>query len=180
MRSTQRSESGSSGLNGPEASSDRAAAVLADLPMLRALPEDARRLVVESFEPESFAFGSSIVEEGEEGDALYVVTSGAARVLKRKEDGSEVSVETLGPGDTFGEIALIEGRPDSDRARKQRRPGAQARRDLPGRRAVNPEIKEHFERHVDRVRLRDLFRLSSTLSRSDPETLDALIDALEP
>ena len=181
MRSTQRSESGSIGLNGPEASRDRAAAVLAELPMLRALPEDARRLVVESFEPESFAFGSSIVEEGEEGDALYVVTSGAARVLKRKEDGSEVSVEMLGPGDAFGEMALLDGIPRTATVRANsavetlRLDGTVFRALI----RLKPEIKGHFEREAERGRLRYLFRLSSNLFRIRPETLDELIDSLE-
>ncbi len=182
MRSTQRSGSGSGGMNGPETSRRAdAAAILADLPMLKALPEDARRLVVESFEPESFGFGSSIVEEGETGDALYVVVSGAARVLKHKENGDEVSVEMLGPGDVFGEMALLEGIPRTATVRANtavdalRLDGAVFR----GLVRLKPEIKDHFEREAERGRLRYLFRLSSNLFRIRAETLDELIDALE-
>ncbi|HMJ00121.1 MAG TPA: peptidase domain-containing ABC transporter [Gaiellaceae bacterium] len=169
-------------MNGPETLRlDGAAAVLAELPMLRALPEDARRLVVESFEPESFDFGSSIVEEGEPGDALYVVVSGTARVLKRKGDGDEVSIEMLGPGDVFGEMALLEGIPRTATVRANSAVDA-LRLDGTVFRALvrlKPEIKEHFEREAERGRLRYLFRLSSDLSRIRAETLDELIDALE-
>ena len=77
----------------PETLLGGSAAIIADLPMLQALPEDARRLVIEGFEPESFDFGSTIVEEGEPGEALYVIVSGAARVLKRRDDGGEVTIE---------------------------------------------------------------------------------------
>ena len=169
-------------MSAPETSlRDGAEAILAELPMLKALPEDARRLVVESFEPESFGFGSSIVEEGEPGDALYVVVSGAARVLKCREDGKEVSVEMLGPGDVFGEMALLEGIPRTATVRANTAVDA-LRLDGAVFRALvrmKPEIRDHFEREAERGRLRYLFRLSSNLARIRAETLDELIDALE-
>jgi CRP-like cAMP-binding protein len=48
------------------------------------------------------ASGDVVVQQGERGDAFYVVDSGALRVVV---DGREVA--TLGPGDSFGEIALL-------------------------------------------------------------------------
>ena len=160
---------------------DGVAAILAGLPMLKSLPEDARRLVVESFEPESFGFGTSIVEEGDPGDALYVILSGDARVLKRTEDGGEVSVEMLGAGDVFGEMALLDGIPRTATVRAHS-PVDALRLDGTVFRALvrlRPEIKDHFERAAERGRLRYLFRLSSDLSRIRADTLDELIDALE-
>ncbi|MBA3551294.1 MAG: cyclic nucleotide-binding domain-containing protein [Actinobacteria bacterium] len=51
----------------------------------------------------SFGPGETIVERGEPGDALYIVLRGTARVEVggRRHD--------LGPGDFFGEMALIAG-----------------------------------------------------------------------
>ena len=165
-------------MNAPETTRrDGAAAILAELPMLKALPEDARGLVIESFEPESFGFGASIVEEGEAGDALYVILSGEARVLKRTEDGGEVSVEMLGPGDVFGEMALLDGIPRTATVRAHS-PVDALRLDGTVFRALvrlKPEIKDHFERAAERGRLRYLFRLSSDLSRiraDDPRRPD--------
>ncbi len=159
-----------------------AAAVLEGLPLLALLPDDSRRLVVESFVPVSFGFGDVIVAEGADADAFYVIVSGSARALRRGDRGEEVSLGSLGPGDTFGEIALLE---DGDRTATVRASGdvEALKLDKAIFRAVvqvNPEIKEHFERHVERVRLRDLFRLSSAFADLDPDTLDALIDSLEP
>ncbi len=159
-----------------------AAAVLDRLPILKLLSADARRLVVESFVPVSYGFGEVVVAEGADADAFYVIVSGSARALRRGDRGEEVSLGTLGPGDTFGEIALLE---DGDRTATVRASGEleALRLDKAIFRAVvqvNPEIKEHFERHLERVALRDLFRLSSAFADIDADTLDSLIDALEP
>ena len=78
--------------------SEQAQAALDELPMLKLMPEDVRRLVVDSFFPVIFSFGSSIVQEGEEADAFYVIVSGSARVLKKSEDGEEVSLNTIEGG----------------------------------------------------------------------------------
>jgi len=158
-----------------------AAGVLEGLPVLQLLPEEARRLVVEAFVPVSYGFGEMIVEEGAEADGFYVIVSGSARVLRRGERGEERSLGTLGPGDTFGEIALLE---DGDRTASARASGEVEglKLDKGIFRAVvqvNPEIREHFERHVERVRLSDLFRLSSAFAELDSDILDLLIDSLE-
>ncbi len=57
--------------------------VLGDLPILRFLPDDARALVVRRFVPSSFPFGTVIAAEGTPTDALYVIVSGRARVVKK-------------------------------------------------------------------------------------------------
>jgi HlyB family type I secretion system ABC transporter len=158
-----------------------AAAVLEGLDILELLADDARKLVVEAFVPVSYAFGDVIVAEGTEADGFYVIVSGTARVLRRGERGDEMPLGTLGPGDTFGEIALLE---DTDRTATVRASGdvTALKLDKAIFRAVvqvNPEIGKHFERHIDHVHLRDLFRLSSAFSELDPDTLDSLIDSLE-
>jgi MFS family permease len=57
----------------------------------------ARRLI-----PVTVGAGQAVVREGEPGDRFYVVVQGAAAV---RQDGREL--RTLGPGDAFGEIALL-------------------------------------------------------------------------
>lgn len=51
-----------------------------------------------------------IISEGEQGDALYVINSGIARVYTRR-GGQELNVSMLGPGDYFGEWSLLTGAP---------------------------------------------------------------------
>ena len=156
--------------------------ILDGLPLLVALTEDARRLVLQSFEPVSFGFGSVIVEEGETGDSLYVLVSGTARALKQGHDGHEVSLHVLKPGDMFGEAALLDERPRSATVRASSPVEALKLDKAVFLAAVDlqPEIGEQLEQQISRYRHRDLFRLSSAFSRIADETLDDLIDSLEP
>src|SRR5919109_4787988 len=97
---------------------DTAAPLVRELEVLRLLPDDARALVVNSFVPASFGFGAVIAREGDPADAVYFLVSGRARVLKRGENGEEVPLGLLKPGDTFGEVELLDGgaRPATVRA----------------------------------------------------------------
>ncbi|MGH8802605.1 MAG: cyclic nucleotide-binding domain-containing protein, partial [Casimicrobiaceae bacterium] len=55
-----------------------------------------------------FAQGETVIVEGSGGAAFFVIDSGEAKVSKKG-----IEVATLGPGDYFGEIALIDGGPRS-------------------------------------------------------------------
>lgn len=74
----------------------RAVSFLAPLP--EAILEQLARAAVE----EPATAGAEIVRQGDRGDRFYVVSSGSLQVFV---DGAEVG--TLGPGDSFGEIALL-------------------------------------------------------------------------
>ncbi|MEX0875418.1 MAG: cyclic nucleotide-binding domain-containing protein [Actinomycetota bacterium] len=54
--------------------------------------------------------GATIVKQGEEGDAFYVVLEGEARVSS-KSRASQKTVATLGPGSWFGELAVLDPAP---------------------------------------------------------------------
>ena len=56
---------------------------------------------------ESFVPGSKIISEGAEGDALYGIKSGTVRVVKHGTDDDE-EISRMGPGQHFGEMAIIE------------------------------------------------------------------------
>ncbi len=55
------------------------------------------------------AVGEVLFEEGDPADALYVVAEGALDVIKRETPGQAMVLERLGPGDCFGEVALLDG-----------------------------------------------------------------------
>jgi NADH:ubiquinone reductase (H+-translocating) len=59
--------------------------------------------------PMRFGAGETIVREGEPSGRFYVITSGEVEVLQRT-NGEERVIRTLGPGDHFGEIAVLGNR----------------------------------------------------------------------
>lgn len=52
--------------------------------------------------------GTRIITQGEPADAFYVVSSGTVDVSKIAEDGTKRALTTLGAGEFFGEIGLLE------------------------------------------------------------------------
>ncbi len=53
--------------------------------------------------------GERAVTQGEHGETMYLILEGRARVFRTDEDGKgDVTFATFGPGDVFGEIALVE------------------------------------------------------------------------
>ena len=55
--------------------------------------------------------GSVIFSQGDEGDALFGVASGRVRISASASGGREVFLNIMEPGDTFGEIAVMDGLP---------------------------------------------------------------------
>jgi serine/threonine-protein kinase len=53
-----------------------------------------------------FPAGTVIVKEGDPGDAAYMIVNGRCRAF-RKVDGREENLAVMGPGDVFGEMALL-------------------------------------------------------------------------
>lgn len=78
-------------------------ALLAQLPFADGAKSLARWVDVVDVEP-----GETIVREGELGLEMYFVLRGRARVLR-----GGLEVEELGPGDNFGELAILTNRPRS-------------------------------------------------------------------
>jgi CRP-like cAMP-binding protein len=61
---------------------------------------------------ETFQDGQVIFTEGDNGDWIYVVDEGEVELTK-KADGQKILIETLKPGDIFGEMAYIDKTPRS-------------------------------------------------------------------
>jgi CRP/FNR family cyclic AMP-dependent transcriptional regulator len=57
----------------------------------------------------AFAKNAIIVSEGDETDSLYVVLTGRVKVFLSDQDGKEVQLNHLGPGEYFGEVTLDGG-----------------------------------------------------------------------
>lgn len=71
---------------------------------------------IDCFERETYAEGETIIGEGESGNRLYLVENGRCEVLKRvliKEGIEQQRIAVLHPGETFGEMELVDRQPRS-------------------------------------------------------------------
>src|SRR5437868_4858054 len=55
--------------------------------------------------------GTLIVAQDEPGDAMFLIAQGRVKVALFGENGRELTLSTLGPGEFFGEMSLIDSRP---------------------------------------------------------------------
>ena len=62
------------------------------------------------FRRKTYPMGSFIITEGGEGDFLFVLSRGAAKVTRESEEGREVIFAFLREGDVFGELSILDGR----------------------------------------------------------------------
>ena len=59
--------------------------------------------------PRRYGKDQVIFQEGDPGTALYVIVEGRVRIARSSPDGRERTIILLGPGDFFGELALLDG-----------------------------------------------------------------------
>lgn len=74
------------------------------IPLLAVLNSRARDQVLRNAREQQYAPGEVVVREGAPATHLYLIVSGTAVV----EQGTQGTVGRMGPGEFFGELALIE------------------------------------------------------------------------
>lgn len=79
-------------------------------PLLASLPCDVMDRLLGLMEHVDVAEGEAIIRQGEDGDDLFLIESGHARVEVHDNAGRLYRMGFLNPGDHFGEIALLSGR----------------------------------------------------------------------
>ncbi|HEY8519349.1 MAG TPA: Crp/Fnr family transcriptional regulator [Gammaproteobacteria bacterium] len=79
--------------------------------LFRGLPEAALESIAALAAKRVFEKGAIIFAQGDVGDALYGVAAGRVRISASGVGGQEVFLNIMEPGDTFGEIAVIDGLP---------------------------------------------------------------------
>jgi predicted MFS family arabinose efflux permease len=81
---------------------ERELTLLRGVPMLQVLPLTALEQMASDVQPMRFAAGDVVISQGAVGDRFYVIGSGEVEV-----DVSDRAVRRLGPGESFGEVALL-------------------------------------------------------------------------
>lgn len=89
-------------------------AFLRSVPIFHDLRPSSMEQLCDYLEEQVWDVGEQIFSEGDtfnEGDSgrrMYILREGEVEVLRRASSGNVISIVRLGPGETFGEMALVE------------------------------------------------------------------------
>jgi CRP-like cAMP-binding protein len=89
------------------------AQTLAKIPLLRDVAPEALGQLAKSLRRRRFSRGEVVFHQGDPGDTLHLVRGGRVKIVLPAETGDEAVLAILGPGDCFGELALLDGGPRS-------------------------------------------------------------------
>jgi len=86
---------------------------LLETSVFRDMPEDVVGEIARVVEMKVLPAGAMIFQKGDPGDSFWVIQSGKVRVFRRDDEGVDLTLSELGPGKSFGEMALLTGEPRS-------------------------------------------------------------------
>ena len=89
---------------------------LPEVALFGGLTEDEREALLARLRRRLHRKGSTVFMYGETGRDLYVIESGSVKICMATADGKELTLAILGPGEFFGELALLDGEPRSSDA----------------------------------------------------------------
>jgi CRP/FNR family cyclic AMP-dependent transcriptional regulator len=81
--------------------------------LFRGVAESDLAAIVPMLRQRRFRAGETIFHEGDPGDSMHVIASGRAKISIESLEGEEAILVTLGPGEVFGELVLLDGAPRS-------------------------------------------------------------------
>ncbi len=86
---------------------------LAKIPLFSQLSDQELAALSEGAVFRSFPKNRLLIEDGDISDSLYVIFSGQLQVYLSDDEGKEVVLNMMGPGEYFGELALLDDAPRS-------------------------------------------------------------------
>ena len=87
--------------------------ILAHVPLFSGLSGAEIQLVLNHSTKKTVAKNTIVISEGDQSASLYVIIAGKVKVFLQDGDGKEVVLNYQGPGEYFGELALLDNAPRS-------------------------------------------------------------------
>ena len=80
---------------------------LAKSPLFEDLSEENLSEIAKDAQPQTVPAHTIIFREGDVGENFYMINSGRVRLFKKSANGDEIGFAELGPGDFFGQLAIL-------------------------------------------------------------------------
>ncbi len=87
--------------------------MLADIALFGGLDDETLQVLTRELPSKLVEAGQVVVREGDTATDMYVVIGGELEVVKAGSGGGEARVALFGPGDWFGEMAIVDVQPRS-------------------------------------------------------------------
>jgi CRP-like cAMP-binding protein len=82
--------------------------LLARVPLFSTLADEDLSRVADVAVPRAFGAGHVVFREGDTSDTCYVIRVGHVRAIRAHMDGRSITLAQFGPGDIFGELAMLD------------------------------------------------------------------------
>ena len=83
--------------------------LLRNAPLFAGVSEETLASLAQCLGKRTFARGMILFHKGSPGNSIYLIDQGKIRIFILSEAGQEISLNIHGPGDCFGELALLDG-----------------------------------------------------------------------
>ena len=93
------------------AKTDDLTVFLASVPLFQGLSKRHLTQLARRFYPRSYKAGDAMVSQGKGGEGMFTIISGGAEAVIETADGTKTVVNTFGPANFFGEIAMLDDGP---------------------------------------------------------------------
>src|SRR6266496_1393730 len=87
--------------------------LLLRVPLIAALTDPDRQALARSATRRRYQRGDLIFQKDDPGQSLFIVASGSVRIYVPSSQGADLTLAVFGPGNFFGDLSLLDGRPRS-------------------------------------------------------------------
>lgn len=86
---------------------------LKDTLLFRGLPDEALATLAQKISVRKLVVGDVLMRKGEKGTSLFMIHDGWVKIVTEDSTGGEIIINKCGPGETIGEMALLDQAPRS-------------------------------------------------------------------
>jgi CRP/FNR family transcriptional regulator, cyclic AMP receptor protein len=87
--------------------------LLLRVPLIAALTDSDRQALARTATRRRYQRGDLIFQKDDPGQTLFIVASGSVRIYVPSSQGADLTLAVFGPGNFFGDLSLLDGRPRS-------------------------------------------------------------------